>query len=126
MISPKFYTKDDYKVLQSWWDARKIAHIPERYLSTMGIMVENVACGFIYTTDSAMAIIENFVSNPETPKDIRNKALDLIIECMLDYCLATGIESIVAFSELPVIVERAKKFSFVVPEGSYKMMTRRV
>lgn len=126
MIGTKIYTPEDYEVLKTWWEARGMDYIPERFLSGFGVMVENVASGFIYKTDSCMAIIENFISNPNTPKEIRDQAIDQIIQLLLDYAATQGIESLVAFSDLPVIIERAKKFSFAVPEGSYKMMIRSV
>lgn len=122
----KIYTPKDYPMLVSWWQARDMDIIPERYLSGTGVMVENVACGFLYKTDSCMGIIENFIANPDSNKEDRDCALDMIIKCILDYCEVMGIESLVAFSTLPIIIERAKKFSFTVPRGTYTMLTKKV
>ena len=92
-----FNLLEDYKLLESWWDAHGSYPPKPEHLSETGIIVEDneqpICAGFLYQTDSKICVFEFVVSNPKAAKDKRNDALKRLIEVIqnlaekLDYSL---------------------------------------
>lgn len=78
------YETKDHAMLEMWWSAWGWPAIPEVALSTTGIIVHNkgvdVACCFIYKTDSCVCWIEHYLVNKEAPKAARGGAIDFLID----------------------------------------------
>lgn len=117
-----FLTKD-YGQLCLWWDKRNLPHVSLKDLPITGYIVENVAAGFMYFTDSKLCFIEHFISNPDVPRETRDKALDTVVENLL--LAATG-KTVVSFSYIPAIIERSKRFGFKVHEHKYTMISKEI
>ena len=119
MIGARRYKREtDFETVSNWWVLHgEVPPIEALYPQT-GFIVENVAAGFLYRTDSAMAMIEMIIYNPQARRDIRQKALDEVIEAIileakaLDYSILTGI------TNKPTVLERSKKFGFSLIENN--------
>lgn len=85
---------NDYNILKEWWGfwrfpAPSLLALPDYGLG--GMMIQNdsgedVACGFIYDTNSHVALIEFVVSNPKSSKKDREEGIlklleELSLEC---------------------------------------------
>lgn len=102
----------DFDEISKWAEARSLDMPDKKYFPKTGFIVNGIAAGFIYYTDSPIAIIDCYLSNPGSLKEDRDKALDLITEeliknavfhkCLMIKC-DTGLES---------IKKRALKFGF--------------
>lgn len=125
MIGARRYIEEhDYEMLCQWWiDHDEVPPIACLYPET-GFIVENVAAAFLYKTDSCMALIEMIIYNPRSPKEIRQKALDDVIEAVILEAKGQDFEVLAGFTDLPVVVERSKKFNFNNEEKQYTMITR--
>lgn len=111
MIVRKYQTHD-YEMISEWYKKRGLTVPNRRYLPTNGIIAENIACGFVYLTDSEMAIIDCFISNPDSVKEDRDRALDKITEALMSYAKFFGSSAIKADSNLMAIQHRAEKYKF--------------
>ena len=85
---------------------------------TNGFIVEGVAAGFIYLTDSSLAIIDCFISNPDSNLETRNHALNAITEKLLELAARRHYSIIKCDTKLEAIKERALAFGFK-PTGSH-------
>lgn len=103
----RFTNPEDYKELSDWWGVwRWGERKPSRDLLDnlrYGIMVTsgetNICAGFIYFTNAkAYGIMEYIVSNPNVKdREIRKKALFLLIESLKSFAKDNGMQVIVSY-----------------------------
>jgi len=73
----------DFDEIRAWFEARELK-IPDRSLfPKVGFIVEGVAAGFIYFTDSPVAIIDCYISNPLSDSKYRSEAITGITEALI-------------------------------------------
>lgn len=127
MIGVRQYVPEDYDTIKHWWTLHGSSVVPPRLLPKVGFVVENVAAAFLYRTDAPVGWIENLISNPSISKDIRSQGIDLLLQTLFEYADSTGIENLVSFTDVDVVVKRAvEKFQVKVHPENYKMLSRRV
>lgn len=100
-------------MISSWYSDRGLPVPPSKYLPTTGFIVEDVACGFLFKTDSAFAILDAFVSNPKEKKTKRNNALDMITTLLLLEAKNAGYDLVKADTKHDVIKFRCIKHGFI-------------
>ena len=78
--------KSDWDILVSWWEWWKWPVMPKEFLpenGTGGIMIEKnnipIIAGFLYETNSEVAILEWVISNPKYKGKDRMQAIELLI-----------------------------------------------
>jgi hypothetical protein len=76
--------KEDLETINKWWDAwPKWERPPENFLPDSGLVVESkeqmITAAFIYLTNSKVALLEWFISDPKYREDNRQLAIELII-----------------------------------------------
>lgn len=80
MIVSKFNFEAHSQSIQKWGLKYGFPLPAQEILPETGFIVEDLACGFLYKTNSKLAWLEWVFSNPEKPKEDRAKALDLIFK----------------------------------------------
>jgi hypothetical protein len=98
----------DLAELNSWYRARGDQPISIELLPPTGFIEPGVAAGFLYLTNSSLALIEGFVSNPAASSEARHQALSAITAAILDLA-ETRSASVVAFIADESIKARAVK-----------------
>ena len=127
MIHIHSYKPDrDYETIALWWQAHGLDPIPLEFLPAVGFVVSQVCAGFLYQTDTDLALIEGLVSNPETPAQLRDEALDAVVEALCSEAKKLGYLAISGFTQVPKVVSRAKRHGFKPGQGSYRLVTRRL
>ena len=116
-----FDKEKDFKTITSWFDERKIPSLRECELPQIGFIVDGVAACFLYKTDSSIANIENLISNPNSTKEDREKALPLILNKILRECLVSGYKTIYGITQAETVVNHADKLGFK-DMGPYKII----
>jgi hypothetical protein len=86
------YSSKDYPTAVKWWQARAWPPVPEIALPATGVIVEDYCVGFIYKSDSAISWVEWIVSNPDTDKNERDTAMNLLIDNLITKAKSMGAQ----------------------------------
>jgi hypothetical protein len=107
-----FDVEEDYDTISTWYLDREEMPPPADMLPTHGIIIENVAAGFLVATDANLAFLDFYITNKNATKLERDLALDIITRRLLEIGEKFGMTNFKADTRIPAIVERAKKFGF--------------
>ena len=120
------FEKKDLATLNEWLAGHECPPLSVEAIPLTGLLMENVAAGFLYQTDSCIAFLENFVSNPSaTPRQVSD-AVDEITQALLDYAGEIGIKNIVVLTRLGSIEKRAEKFGLKKNPNAYTRLSLEV
>lgn len=92
----KKYCDHHYDMIKEWQERRGNKLFSKDLIPSHGIVVEDIACGFLYSTDSAFGLIDGFITNPECSSIQRAKALDLILKNLIIWAKELGMRMVVA------------------------------
>ncbi len=120
------YTQEDYEMIKIWTQKNGQPVPYPQMLPQTGYIEDNICAGFLYQTDSSICIIEHIVVNPDVDKEIRNKALNELIECLILEAKSMNYQTIIAFSDMGAVIERSKNFDFEITDNKYTMMSREI
>jgi len=85
----------DYEnILLKWWKDWGWQATPKDFLPETGVMVskgdEDICAGFVYFTNSKVALTEFVVSNKDYKENDRGDAIDLLIDCIVEIADENG------------------------------------
>lgn len=109
--------------ISHWYRDRDMSIPHPKFFPETGFVVENIAAGFIYKTDSKICLLDGYISNPKTTKEDRKKALDIITSDLIIYAKESGFLSILAYTKNESIRKRCGKFLFL-DKGDYTLHVR--
>ena len=93
----------DFIDINLWRSLRNARIIPPDLYPPIGIIEPDVACGFINFTETKMALMENFASNPKADRSMREKTMMQIIEALELIAYDKGIRWVVGVTNSPRI-----------------------
>lgn len=111
---------EDYdNILVKWWSDWGFQAPPQDFLSDYGLIVYDedtpVCAGFLYLTNSSVAIINWVISNKEyRKKPDRNDALDELLINLTYLCEKSGYKYIFVQNNNSSLIKRFVKHGFVV------------
>lgn len=88
----KKYSSDDYSDLESMFQTWGMSAPNPDFLPKTGFIKKGLAAGFMYLTDSKIAIIDNFVCNKDSDKMERKECLNTITEMLVNEAMSLGIK----------------------------------
>ena len=103
---------DDLESVNQWLVDRGCGPMPKEAIPTVGCIWPGVAVGFLYSTDSAIALLENFVSNPNVPRGTRSKAINVITMALMRVAQGQGAKKLFAITRNASIMNYCKKHKF--------------
>ena len=118
----RFNPREHYPLLQSFYKARGRVAPNRKVLPTIGYVSEGRVIGFLYQTDSNVAMIEGIISDPNTVPSSRRIALARLAGKLIDTALAMGYTNIFAITNHPAIETLCEKLLFK-SGGTYKIYT---
>lgn len=71
-----------------------------------------VAMGFLRCIEGNYAMLDSYITNPDSPSEIRDHALDAITRKLIDIARYEQVSKLFAFSIEPHIILRAVKHGF--------------
>lgn len=105
----------------SWYEKHKMTAPNKHLLSDLGYMVDGRVAGWLYVTNSGIAMIENIISDPDSVPSLRRESLDKLVGFMVDVALSLGYTTIVGLTKHPQIFKLGNKFGFQEMK-EYKLM----
>lgn len=112
-MARKFEETDMEEVI-GWFHSRKIEITPD-YLPKTGFIVPGICAGFIYKTDASFCIFESFISNPNSPRSVRQEALRDVVSEMIKESKRMGFKQAFGFatSQTMINIGMEQEFKFV-------------
>ena len=111
-VTPFDYQKHALEVM-CWLSKHSFALPPENMLPVKtGFIVEGIACGFLYITNSSLGWLEWVFSNPEKPKEERDQALDLIFNKAQERAKELGISALFSAAGIPAYAKILERNGF--------------
>lgn len=96
MTTRRFLNGSDFEQVCSWFKERGLSSPSKDFLPLVGFIVEDVAVGFMYKTDSCLGILDWFVSNPSADAVERMRAFDHIVTLLLAHAKTCHIKAVKA------------------------------
>lgn len=120
------YKPEDYDLIKSWWNAHNWKEVPSSSLPSCGYIVNEVCVGFLYLTNSDMALLEWVVSDPNSDVELRNQSLDLLLAVLTEEAKLNGVKFIFTATRHPKLQERYKKHEFLEADREMVHFIRKV
>jgi hypothetical protein len=102
----------DFDEIERWFEARNHKMPHKYFFPKIGFIVDNIAAGFIYMTDSNVGIIDVYISNPSIDGLVRGHALDEITQELIKSAQFYGLKLIKCDTKLEKVKNRALSFGF--------------
>jgi len=106
-----YVPEQHYAQVLRWFELFGETIFPEA-LPPTGLIVPGVAAGFLYRTDSSMAMIESLVASKEVSKEERTRAVDAIIVGLSWEAKKLGFKTVLGFTQLDAVVQRVHRLGW--------------
>ena len=113
----------DYEMLREWWGfwrfpAPSIKALPQYDLGKFNGVIaseggKDLACGFMYTTNSNMVWIEFIVTNPKTSSEEREEAILSVLEQLSLSAKHLGYSILFSSLKSESLIDKYKKNGFI-------------
>ena len=122
--------KEDYEIICEWWRWWKWPVLPKDFLPNNaegGFMVEKdnipIVSGFLYLTNSKVAMLEWIVSNPKYKEKDRKQAIEKLLIDVEDFCKSINIKYIFSIGRNKHLMNTHEKLGWHVDEKpSYEII----
>jgi|TARA_R100000231_G_scaffold27617_2_gene24636 hypothetical protein len=120
-LVPRKIKKEDWSTLEKWWNSWPNSSAPPKESlpgnGTGGIIIEDngkpVIAGFIYQTNSKLAMLEGIISNPNyRGKQKRDKSLEILVACLHETIKLMGCKYIFAMTDNKKIINLGIKLGW--------------
>lgn len=98
--------------MNKWLKARGIAPLAWDDLPKHGLIEDDVACGFLCTTDCDTCFLEGFITNAAADAEERNQAINKMVKQLLSLAVAFGYKKIIAVTKDMNLLNRAIHLGF--------------
>lgn len=116
----------DYATLKRWWEAHDWKPLPRDCLPSIGSIAGGICAGFLYRTDSKLALIEYIISDPSSSKKDRKEAVRLVIEDLTDKATDLGYIAIYTSTTSPSLINHYKNVGFKVTDTNITSLVRSI
>ena len=113
----------DYNQFCEWMQSHRALVPPEDSLPHIGFVVDGIAMGFVYMTDSSVAIIENMVTNPKSSLRDRYDAVDDITDRLEEAALELKYKQLIVITDKHSITEKALNRNYL-NTGEFSLLVK--
>lgn len=107
----------DYELIESWYNKRDRDMPEPASFSDMGFIADGRVAGWLYVTNSNMAMIEGIISDPDTIPSLRRESLTKLCGFLIDTAFMLGYTHIFGITEHPSIEQVCEKMGFRQSKG---------
>lgn len=125
----ELYEKEKHRSLIDGWSLKhNYVTVPEAFLSKNGVLIRDgqgyIAACWLYSTDSCLCFLENFISDPRAEKQRRSAALDGLIEAACGFARSLGFTQVLAIPRFQKLRKRAEASGFKVLQQGLPLVSR--
>ena len=95
----------DYDTLCSWWKSYDWPPIPLEALPQQGLIIDGVCAGFIYQTDSSIALMEWIVGNKQSNAILREEKLTELVVGLKSMAKTLGFTTVFSAVKHPNLIK---------------------
>lgn len=119
------FKNSDYDILRGWFHGWNLPAPPQEVLPRLGLICDDVACGFMYIADRRIGWLDFYISNPESKESIRDRVLDEITATLIESAKRFKLKGIMANTQIKAVTERAMlhRFEYL---GEFSALFRRL
>jgi hypothetical protein len=117
-MTPRRFEREDLFAINAWYKARGLPGVTLDTLPIIGQIVPNVAAGFLYLTDSSIALIEGVIANPDVIPEVRDIALDMIDLAITEDARRMGATHLIAVCVSPRLLKRSEHLGYTVGKAA--------
>ncbi len=115
MIKPRGiikFQKQHWGLVSEWYRLRDLP-MPKRTMHpAMGFIVDGRVAGWLYLTDSDIAMIEGVVADPLSVPSLRRQSTDKLIGYLIDTAMMLGYSTILGISKHSRMLDLTKRYGF--------------
>ena len=116
--------RSDFKQISEWVEHRGGVPINPDYYPEYGLIAEDIACGFMFATNSKVAFLDGFISNPAASITEVNHAINRLVVQLEEDAKESGFDRIIVMTRVPSINKRAKKLGYVEKRGDWSVLSK--
>lgn len=120
-MNVQFIGPKDLEEIASWRAARGFPPWPSGWLSASGWWVPGVAAGWLVTTNSARAFLEDFIANPDATAEDRGAALEAIEKAIAEHAAPLGFRYLIGVTHLESVRARVRAAGYVVSDPVFSL-----
>ena len=118
-------------IVHEWWEGWGWDKMPPNFLPEIGAVAYNdddipVAAAWLYQTDSAIAIIDWYVTSPKIRGKARNGYIEEITKRLCGIAKELGFLQAYTFVRNPHLIKRLEKEGFTLTDKDVNIYIRRL
>jgi hypothetical protein len=98
--------------MDGWYEQRGLPAPRRSSNSSLGCMADGRVAGFLYLTNSDVAMIEGIISDPRSVPSLRRESTTKLVGYFVDLATNLGYSTIIGISKHPSILKLGDKFGF--------------
>lgn len=112
------YEEKDFPTIKKWGADWGADYVEDQFPNT-GFIVDGVAAYFLYSTDSNVCWLENMISNKFAEPLARARALDLLVDAILNEARELGFTVAYATTNIIAVAKRARQNGAAIQTHQY-------
>lgn len=120
MSVEKFDYEKHSPSVRTWLAARGMDLPHRRLLSDLGYVVGGKIVGFLFTTNSGQAYIDNVAADPKSSAEERAELIGVLLDVLEGSAREKGIDMITALASMPAVKDKLEHRGFA-EHGEYTL-----
>ena len=112
MVEARRFKASDYETMCKWLMGHNMPPVAVELIPQTGFIVDDVAMGFYYKTDSALGMVDFYIGNPEASKEDRAEGLQIVLDNLMKDAKESGIKYMVGYTKYTSLARHAEKNGF--------------
>ncbi len=124
------YSLAQHSILAGWWVAHGYPPVSPEMLPPTGIIIwqglQPLVAGFLYLTSSKLCLFEGMISNPESDRIERGRAVDMLIDSVMKLASDNKATAMMIIGNHPKLLKRFINKGFLTGETNMTTLIGRV
>lgn len=113
-----------YDMLKKWYADHGQAILDKNLIPKIGLIMDGIVAGFLYQTDTKLAIIENYVSDKNSTKKQREEAIIALTQGLYEIAKQLGCTTVISFTNNKGLLEKQKDLGYEIIAQNMNVLKR--